>query len=577
MAEGGPASRRLLAAARNVLPARLLPGVTRRNLARELLAGVSLIAIAVPLNVGYAQIAGLPATAGLYALVVPTLVYVFLVSSRQLVASPDAAASALVFSSLLALGASEGNLLVLASAQAIVGGLILLAAGLLRLGFLADFLSRPILIGFVSGLAAEILVSQVAKMLGVSLGHELGFFEKLLALVTLVPRADPWSTAVGAFALALLLVGRRFLPRVPWALAAILVCTAASAWLELPARGVAVLGAVQAGPPVFAVPLLSWRAWLSLVPSAIALAMVAMAEGLLLARSYGERNGYPTRPNQDLVALGLANITAGFSSSYSVGASGSRTAAMDAAGSRTQLPGVVLAVGSFLLLVAGTGLLASIPSPAIGAIVAVAVWGLLGVDEYRLLWRESRSEFGVAVVCALGVLVVGAIGGILIAFVLSLVNLARRAANPPVDVLVGPDDPHISLTDAAGAGTQTAPGVIVLRFAAPVFFANGNLLLQRAKEVVTGAPAPVRALVLDLEGVTDIDVTGAGSLRLLRSWLADRGVDLAYTRVRADLATRLKLFELWSGTAVLATNREAVARYADTARDGADAQEGDDR
>lgn len=182
-----------------------------------------------------------------------------------------------------------------------------------------------------------------------------------------------------------------------------------------------------------------------------------------------------------------------------------------------------------------------------------------------------------AVVCALGVLVVGAIGGILIAFVLSLVNLARRAANPPVDVLVGPDDPHISLTDAAGAGTQTAPGVIVLRFAAPVFFANGNLLLQRAKEVVTGAPAPVRALVLDLEGVTDIDVTGAGSLRLLRSWLADRGVDLAYTRVRADLATRLKLFELWSGTAVLATNREAVARYADTARDGADAQEGDDR
>lgn len=561
MADPSPPSG-FTGALRRVFVSRPLAGLSRTNLARELLAGVSLIAIAVPLNVGYAQIAGLPATAGLYALVVPTLVYVLLVSSRQLVASPDAAASALVASSLLALGTAPDNLLVMASAQAIVGGLILLAAGLFRLGFLADFLSRPILVGFVSGLAAEILLSQLAKMLGVTLGHDLGFFDKVITLVTLVPQTHLWSAAVAALSLAVLVVGRKYVPRAPWALVVIVVATLASAGIGLPDRGVAVLGEVQAGVPVFAVPVLPLSTWLSLVPSALALAMVTMAEGLLLARSYGERRRYPVHPNQDLVALGLANVAAGFNTSYSVGSSGSRTAAMDAAGSRTQLPGLVLALGSLLLLAFGTGLLAGIPAPAIGAIVAVAVWGLLSIGEYRQLWRESRSEFLVAAVCALGVLVVGPIGGILIAFVLSLVNLVRRAASPAVDILVGPDDPHVSLSDTARPGTETAPGVIVLRFAAPIFFANGNRLLEQAKDAVSRAPSTPHALVLDLGGVNDIDVTGAASLRRLRGWLADRDIVLAYTRVRDDLMARLERLDLREGTTTYLTNRDAVQRLA---------------
>lgn len=545
---------------------RPLQGLSRSNVAKELLAGVSLIAISVPLNIGYAQIAGLPPTAGLYALVVPTVVYVLLVSSRQLVVSPDAAASALVFSSLLALGATEGNMLAMAAAQAILGGVFLLAAGMLRLGFLSNFLSHPILVGFVSGLAAEILLSQIAKMLGVKLPSEGEFFEHLRELITLIPQTHLWSLAVSLPSLAILVFGRKRWPAVPWALVVIIVATLASGWLGLPDRGVSVLGSVQAGPPVFAVPILPISTWLGLVPSALALAMVAMAEGLLLSRSYAGRRGYKTLPDQDLVAMGLANVAAGFSSSYSVGSSGSRTAAMDEAGSRTQLPGLVLAAGALLLLVFGTELLAGIPAPAIGAIVAVAVWGLLGIRDYRHLWAESRPEFAVAVVCALGVLVVGPIGGILISFVLSLVNLVRRAANPPIDILVGPDDPHVSLTSPAGAGTETSPGVIIMRLSAPLFFANGNLLVEKAKTAIEQAPSPTRVLVLDLEGVTDIDVTGAASLRSLKGWLSERAIDLAYSRVRTDLVELLDHFDLSEGSSRYTTNREAAAQLADPHR-----------
>lgn len=541
-----------------VLSLRPLVGLSRRNLGRELLAGVSLIAIAVPLNIGYAQIAGLPPTAGLYALVVPTLVYVVLVSSRQLVVSPDAAASALVASSFLTLADPSLDPLAVAGAQAILGGAVLVLAGVLRLGFVANFLSHPILVGFVSGLAVEILLSQVGKMLGIRLPKGGGFFEDLVRLAGSVGTANLASLALSSASLTILVIGRRRWPAAPWALLVIAGATLTGSALHLADHGVAVLGEVTAGPPVFALPRLPLNTWLAVLPSALALAMVAMAEGLLLSRSYAERGGYPVRPDQDLIAMGAANLGAGFSSSYSVGSSASRTAAMDLSGSRTQLPGVVLALGTLLLLSFGTGLLAAIPSPAIGAVVAVAVWGLLGLADYRHLWRVSRSEFAVAAVCALGVLVVGPIGGLGIAFVLSLVNLARRAANPPIDVLIGPDEPHVSLTQPGRIGAETAPGVVVLRFAAPLFFANGSRLVEQAKRAVQQAPSPVRRFVLDLEAVTDIDVTGAASLTTLLRWFDQEGIVVAFSRVRDDLSQRLADLHVGEGVDRFTTNREAL-------------------
>lgn len=547
----------------------LFAELRRAHLVRELLAGTTLIAIAVPLNIGYAQIAGLPPTAGLYALILPSIVFALMTTSRQVVASPDAAAAALVASSLLGLtAAGTENYATMAAAQAILGGLLFALMAYFKLGFLANFLSRPILLGFVGGLAAEILLSQVAKMLGVH-PEGAGFFAEALDLVRAVPSAHLWSVVLSVACLTILLLGRR-VPAVPWAMLVLAGATTATVLLGLDSRGIAVLGDVSSGPPTFALPDLSWSVWLTLVPSALALTMVTAAEGLLVIRSYAQKNGYETRPNRDLAAFGGANIAAGLSGSFTVGSSTSRSAAMDQAGSRTQLPSLVLAVGSLLLLLFGTALLADIPSPAIGAIVAVAVSRLVGIGELRELWRLSKTEFVVAMSCFLGVLVLGPIRGIFVAFVLSLINLARNAANPPFDILHGDEDPQVSLHDSSKVG-ETAPGVLVVRFAAPIFFANSEVLFSSVRAMVAQAPHPVRTLVFDLEAVTDLDVTGAEALAATLGWLRGEGITIGFSRVRTEMKARLERFDLLGDATAYPTNRAALAAHqaaADLGRDG---------
>ncbi|UCR88625.1 SulP family inorganic anion transporter [Mycetocola spongiae] len=543
-------------------------GLGRTTLFGEITAGITLLAISVPLNIGYAQIAGLPASAGLYALIVPTLIYAFLASSKHVVASPDAASAALVFSSLAGLGIAGDNLPVMAAAQALLSGLLFALAAIFRLGFLATFLSAPILIGFISGLALEILLSQIAKMLGIPLEHNAGFARGVLTLLGSLGQTHGWSLLIGGGCLAVLILGRRFAPRVPWALVVLVLAGAAVQVWGLAAHGVAVLGEVPAGPPVLEIPLVPWAAWLSLLPSAAALTLVTMAEGLLLSRSYAEKNGETVSPNRDLLAFGAANLAAGVSASFSVGSSTSRSAAMDQLGTRTQLPSLVLAAGTTVLLLCGTGLLAVIPAPAIGAVVAIAVFRLLGYTEFFRLWRRSRGEWVIALACVLGVLTLGPLGGLGVAFILSLIALARRAAAPPIDILLGSTDPTVSLLDGVGPGEQTAPGVRVLRFAAPIFFANGGLLASRLTEGLDGAVPPIHAVILDLEAVTDIDITGADALRGARDRLTRRGISFAYSRMRPGLRARLDELDLLAGTREFPTNREAlhsVLRLPDTA------------
>ena len=537
-----------------------LAGLTRHNVVREAVAGVTLIAIAIPLNIGYAQIAGLPPTAGLYALVVPTVIYALVVSSRQLVASPDAAAAALVASSVGGLAvAGSADYATLALAQAMLSGAMFLLLAWFKLGFLANFLSKPILVGFVGGLALDILVSQIAKMLGISIDSGGEFVEKLTGLVVGLPTTNLISLAISVISVVVLLVGKRYLGAVPWALVVLVLATIAVMLADLDDAGVAVLGTVPAGPPVLTWPVVEWTTWLALIPSAMALTMVTTAEGLLVARSYGEKNRYPTRPNRDLFAFGLGNIAAGASGSFAMGSSTSRTAAMDQAGSRTQLPSLILAGGTLLLLLFGTALLAEIPSPAIGAIVAVAILPLLGIREFVALWGLDRFEFTVGAVCFLVTLFIGAIPGILVAFVLALINLAQRAANPAIDVLATNDSPADSLLEEAPAGAMTAPGVLVIRLAAPLFFANGDVFAQAVKRAVRAAPdGEVHSLVVDMEAVTDVDVTGAESFAALKEWLATQQIALSFSRVRSDARERLVTFGLLAGEPVYPTNRAAV-------------------
>ncbi|MDF0515488.1 SulP family inorganic anion transporter [Agromyces sp. H3Y2-19a] len=550
--------------------ARPLVGLDRHNVLREIVAGVTLIAIAIPLNIGYAQIAGLPPTAGLYALVVPTVVYALVVSSRQVVASPDAAAAALVASSIggLAIAGDAENYATLALAQAILCGVMFIALAVFKLGFLANFLSKPILVGFVGGLALDILISQIAKMLGIKIPSGGEFIEKTTALIEGLPTMNLVAVAISVGSVAVLLLGKRFLRAVPWALVVLIVSTILVYVLDLDDAGVDVLGAVPAGPPTLTWPVIDWTMWFALIPSAMALTLVTTAEGLLVSRSYGEKHGYSTNPNRDLLAFGLGNIAAGASGSFAVGSSTSRTAAMDQAGSRTQLPSLVLAVGTLLLLLFGTALLADIPSPAIGAIVGVAILPLLGVREFVDLWKVDRFEFGVGAACFLTTLFVGAIPGILVAFVLALINLAQRAANPAIDVLEAGGEPGDSLLDEAPKGHVTAPGVIVVRLAAPLFFANGSVFSDAVKKAVRRATAagngPVRHVVIDMEAVTDIDVTGAESFEALLAWLDEHHVDLTFSRMRPGTRVRLADLGLLGDRAVYPTNRDAIAALVTT-------------
>ncbi|MBW9093764.1 SulP family inorganic anion transporter [Microbacterium jejuense] len=545
---------------------RPLAGLTRRNIGRELLAGVTLIAIAIPLNIGYAQIAGLPPTAGLYALIVPTLVYALVVSSRQLVLSPDAAAAALVASSLGGLAtAGSADYSTLALAQAIICGVMFLLMSVFKLGFLANFLSKPILVGFVGGLALDILVSQIAKMLGVKIDSGGEFVDKVGDLIGGIGTVNLWSLVISVASVAVLIVGARFFRAVPWALVVLIISTVAVVLAELDKQGVDVLGDVPAGPPTLTWPIIDWTMWLALIPSAIALTLVTTAEGLLVSRSYGEKHGYPFHANRDLFAFGLSNIVAGTQASFAMGSSTSRTAAMDSAGSRTQLPSIVLAVGTLLLLLFGTALLADIPSPAIGAVVGVAVLPLLGIKEFRQLWKQDRFEFAVGAVCFLVTLFVGAIPGIVVAFVLALINLAKRAANPAIDVLESDGDPKQSLLDEATSGESTAPGVVVVRLAAPLFFANGAVFTAAVKKAVTEASDPVHHVVIDLEAVSDVDVTGAEAFASLEDWLKAQGVSLAFSRARPRTKARLQKLGLLSDQTFYATNRAAVVALAGSA------------
>lgn len=563
----------MMAGAPSPTPNRLRPlaGLSRKNVGREILAGVTLIAIAIPLNIGYAQIAGLPATAGLYALVLPTVVYALVVSSRQVVASPDAAAAALVASSIGGLAvAGSADYATMAMAQAIICGILFLLLSVFKLGFLANFLSKPILVGFVGGLALDILISQIAKMLGIRIDSGAEFAQKVIDTVVGLGTTNPWSALIASLSVLVLLVGRRLAPAVPWALVVLVLATVAVVLTGADDAGVAVLGPVPAGPPTLEWPILTWGEWLALVPSAIALTMVTVAEGLLVARSYAEKRHYRTAPDRDLLAFGIGNLAAGASASFTMGSSTSRTAAMDQAGSRTQLPSLVLAAGTLLLLLFGTALLADIPSPAIGAIVGVAILPLLGFREFRDLWRLDRFEFVIGVVCFLVTLFIGAIPGIVVAFVLALVNLAKRAASPAIDVLAADDNPADSLLDAAPHGAVTAPGVVVVRMAAPLFFANGTTFGDAVRSAVTaaGGPEAVRHVVLDLEAVTDVDVTGAESFAVVRSWLQERGIGLAFSRVRRGARARLERFGILGDETVYRTNRDAVAQLSQAAADG---------
>jgi SulP family sulfate permease len=559
-----------------------LRGIGWADVPREVSAGITLAALVIPLNIGYAQVAGLPPVVGLYAAIIPLVVFALFTSSRHVVGSPDASIAALVGAALLAFAGPEDALRVqYAQALAALCGLLFLVFWYFRLAFLANFLSRAVMVGFISGLGIEVLTSQIRKILGASAGtgsevlafaHQIkdamassvdteGYFVELLALLESIPRANWYSVAIGLGALVIVRLLKRYAPRVPGALVALILLTTIVAVCNLDKKGVSVLGAIPSGPPTLSVPAVPVADYLGLLPGALAVVAITLCEGLLLVRQYSRKHGYKADGDQVLFAYGVSNLAAGLSGALVTGNSPSRSAAMESAGSRSQLPSVIAAGTIALVMLFFTDLLAFLPNAALAGIVANAVLSLIEVGELRELYQMRRSEFGIAVVCLLSVLALGPLQAVVIAFLLATIDVIRRAARPGTWVLrEASDGSHFVPTETVSA--PDASGVVVYRFGAPLYFANANLFMEEIENLLTPDPAPVRAFVLDAEAIADIDTTGAEALHQVLKRFASRQVTFAIARANPQLPPLLQryhLLPLIGENRLYPTNRHAVA------------------
>ncbi|MCS6879918.1 MAG: solute carrier family 23 protein [Oscillochloridaceae bacterium] len=552
---------------RRLAPPRFLQavrGVSAGSLSREILAGVTLAALMIPLNIGYAQVAGLPPIVGLHAAILPAIVWALTCHTRHVVASPDAAIAAMIIALVSPFAApDEPRYAQLVFAQALICGLIFVAFWAFRLGFLANFLSHAVLVGFITGLGVEVLFSQIRKIMGVSVEAE-GFFREAWATLLAIPEASLWSVVIGVGTIIVIRALQRVAPKLPGALIGLVLATILVSVLGLDQRGVSVLGAVPSGLSTFALPNVKWADYLALFPGALALAAVTLAEAPLIARRYAEKYGEPLDVDQDLFAFGAANAAAGLFGGFSVGSSASRTAAMDSVGARTQIPSLVAGVVVAVILLFFTDLLALLPNAALAGIVANAVVKLIEVDEFRELRRVRRSEFWVAAFACVAVLVLGALQGVIIAFVLSLIDLIWRASQPHTAVLVEQPDGQ-SFEAPEGAPVQTTrPGLIIYRFSAPLYFANAGRFQDEVKSLAANAAPPVRWFVLDAAAISDIDTTGARALAQTITALKAQGITFAISRARTpvpDLLERYELLEQIGKERLFVTNRAAVRAF----------------
>jgi len=562
-----------------------LRGITWANFPREISAGITLAALIIPLNIGYAQVAGLPPVFGLYAGIIPLAIFALFTSSRHVVGSPDAPIAAIMGAMLIGFAPIGDPLRVqYALALALICGLLFFVFWLFRLAFLANFLSRAVLAGFITGLGIEVLTNQVRRILGAShlidgsglaaIAEQLhssmatsvdttGYFVELIALVESIPHANLYSVAIGLGAFVIVRLMKGYAPKAPAALIALILMTVIVAVFGLDQKGVGVLGTLAPGLPSLTLPNVPLADYLRLLPGAMGVVAITLCEALLLVRSCSRKHNTKADGNQVLFAYGMASVASGFTGSLVSGPSASRTAAMDAAGSRTQLSSLVAAVTVALVMVFFTDELAYLPTAALAGVVASAVLNLIEVEELRELWQMRRSEFWIAVVCLLSVLVFGPLRAVIIAFLLATIDLLRRASRPGTWVLQeAPDGSHF-LPEETDHAPDTS-GIIIYRFGAPLYFANATSFEEEVEKLVTQAATPVKWFVLDAEAMVDIDTTGEEVLHQVLTSLASRGVTVALSRANQPthaLLSHYHLLELIGKNRLYPTNRHAIAAF----------------
>jgi SulP family sulfate permease len=506
---------------------------------RDVLAGITVAALAVPSAMAYGELAGVSPLAGLYALLLPTVAYLLLGSSRQLIIGPEGSISALVAASILPLaaaGSEEAG--ELAAALALIVGVFFLAAFLLRLGWLADYFSRPVLIGYIHGVAVVLVISQLGKVFGLDIDErsplpQLGeVFSEL---------ADThWTTlAVGAASLAVLLLARLVMPRFPAALLVVAGAIAASWAFDLADRGVRVVGDLEGGLPPLDIPTPGLGDTIQLLPAALGIFLVSFADEILTARSFAGRHNQHIRARQELLAMSAANAASGITQGISVSASGSRTAVNDSMGARTQVAGAVAAGVVLVILLFLTDPIEYLPLAVLGAVIISAAIGLVDPEAWRALWNTDRVELSIAAVTTAGVVAYGVLEALALAVGLSIIDVVRRSANPHDAVLGWVENLGRYADASVHPSARLTPGVVVYRLDDRLFFANATYVKGRIREAVRGYPPPVKCVVFDMEAVTHVDATGLEALRDIARDLRTDVIELSIARAKSPLKEHL--------------------------------------
>jgi len=534
---------------------------------RDVFAGMVLTAILVPTGMGYATASGLPAICGLYATVVPLLAYALFGPSRILVLGPDSSLAPLIAATILPLAMGQTDRAVaLAGMLAILTGALCLLAGLARFGFVTELLSKPIRYGYLNGIALTVIIGQAPKLFGFQVDGD-GFLARVAGLTGgLVQARINWAAvAIGAGCLLVILSCRRWAPRIPGALIAVIGATLVVTNFDLASRaGVAVAGPLPQGLPTFQVPWVSWDELRTLMAGAVAITLISFADMSVLSRTYAQRGGYEVDANQEFIALGIANASAGLFHGFPVSSSTSRTPVAESAGARTQVAGVVGAICISLMLVYAPTLLANLPHAALAAVVIGAAIGLIEVAGLIRLYRLRRSELLLSIVCFLGVILAGVVQGIFLAVGLALLAFIWRAWRP-YDAVLGRVDGLKGYHDITRhPEARRIPGLVLFRWDAPLFFANAAVFQEHVLRALAEATTPTKWVVVAAEPVTDVDITAADMLAELDQRLHQAGADLCFAEMKGRVKDRLKqygLFDTLGTDNFFPTIGQAVDRY----------------
>ena len=515
-------------------------------LRNDIVAGIVLSTMLVPVGIAYAVASGVPAIYGLYATIVPLIAYAIFGPSRILVLGPDSSLAPIILGVVLPLSAAEpGRAVAIASAMAVVAGTVCILAGVARLGFITELLSKPIRYGYMNGIALAVLISQLPKLFGFSI-DSMGPLRDLWAIgAALFQDKANWAgTALGAGTLILILVLKAH-KRMAAILVAVVLAMLVAGWFDLSERyGVKVLGTVPQGLPDFAIPWLHWSDLVPILAGGVAVAIVAFADTSVLSRTYAARTGSRVDPNQEMVGLGVANLAAGLFQGFPISSSSSRTPVAEAAGAKTQMTSVVGALVVALVIVAAPNLFKDLPYAALAAVVIAAAIGLFEFKDLARIYRIQNWEFWLSILCTAGVAIFGAIPGIGIAILIAVIEVLWDGWRPHWAVLGKPDgvDGYHDMERYPDA--KRIPGLVLFRWDAPLFFANAELFTERVLDAVAASPTPVRRVVVAAEPITSVDVTSADALAELDQILKARDIELCFAELKDPVKDKLKRFGL---------------------------------